>query len=45
MTTSAIVEDKEKEKAMTPTQRNILLLVIGITLASVAAYNLLKSKQ
>ena len=43
MTSTAIVEDKEK--AMTPTQRNILFLVIGITLASMAAYNLLKSKQ
>ena len=44
MTTTQTVNEKEKEKAMTPTQRNILLLVIGITLASIAAYNLVKTK-
>jgi hypothetical protein len=43
--TRASVEEKEKQKALTPVQRNILLLVIGITLASMATYNLLKSKQ
>jgi hypothetical protein len=42
MTTTPTVN--EKEKAMTPTQRNIFLLVIGITLASIAAYNLVKTK-
>jgi hypothetical protein len=31
------------EKAMTRTQRNILLFVIGVTLACMATYNLVKS--
>lgn len=38
MTSKATFE----EKTMTRTQRNIFLLVIGITLASIAGYNLLK---
>ncbi len=31
------------ERAMTRTQRNILLLVIGVTLACMATFNLAKS--
>jgi hypothetical protein len=42
MTTTTTVN--EKEKAMTPTQRNILLLVIGISLGTIAVYNLIKTK-
>ena len=39
MATNVIADNK----AMTRTQRNILLLVIGVTLTCIATYNLVKS--
>jgi len=41
----SMAKAKIEEKAMTRPQRNILLLVIGITMAGIAAYNLIYHRK